>query len=342
MPISSRRIDGLAASVRQLDADCVAAGNDGDAGGDRAHRAGDIVGKADDAGRLDAGGRFQLVERDDRAGSDMDDLALDAEVLEHAFEHAGILLQRIGRKRSSRGRHSSARRGDAAEGSWKPSGRMKEPCDSRSMRFPGCGRDDLRHDARLWLAARHLCRRTYHPVVAIVIRQDIGRAGRHVGIERRIVIVVVIIERDRRRGNNSSLCGTGLHGRLDALATACRGLGPDGFVERAEFIIVEVVGRFKIALTALARPHAEDAAHARLAHVPGMRQRPERQPAALFVVIAVIGIADRACLGRVSTRSSASSSSASVRPIIPAAKSIIQAAGSANTQPTTVANVPLG
>ena len=63
-------------------------GHDGDAGGDRAHRAGDVVGEADDARGLDAGRRLELVERDDRAGADIDDLALHAEIVEHAFEQA--------------------------------------------------------------------------------------------------------------------------------------------------------------------------------------------------------------------------------------------------------------
>ncbi len=97
------QIDGLAPLVRQFDADGVAAGNDGDAGGDRAHRTGDVVGQADDARRLDAGCRFQFVEGDDRAGADLDDLALDAEILQHAFEHAGILLERVGRQRGVAG-----------------------------------------------------------------------------------------------------------------------------------------------------------------------------------------------------------------------------------------------
>ena len=60
---SSRRIDGLALGVGQFDADGVAAGNDRDAAGDGAHRAGDVVGKADDARRLDAGRGLQFVER---------------------------------------------------------------------------------------------------------------------------------------------------------------------------------------------------------------------------------------------------------------------------------------
>ena len=42
-------------------------GHDRDAHRDRAHRAGDVVGEADHARRLDAGRRFQLVEGDDRA-----------------------------------------------------------------------------------------------------------------------------------------------------------------------------------------------------------------------------------------------------------------------------------
>ena len=89
------QIDGLALGVGQLDADGVAAGNDRDAGGDRAHRAGDVVGEADHARRFDAGRRLQLVKRDDRARPHMDDLALDAEILEHAFQQPCILFQRV-------------------------------------------------------------------------------------------------------------------------------------------------------------------------------------------------------------------------------------------------------
>ena len=55
---------------------------------------------ADDARRLDAGRRLEFVERDDRAGADIDDVALDAEILQHAFEHAGVLLQRVLRQAS--------------------------------------------------------------------------------------------------------------------------------------------------------------------------------------------------------------------------------------------------
>ena len=86
--------DRLAVRVRQLDADGVLAGDDGDARGDGAHRAGDVVGEADDARGFDAGRRLQLVERDDRAGADVDDLAAHAEILEHAFEQPRVLLQR--------------------------------------------------------------------------------------------------------------------------------------------------------------------------------------------------------------------------------------------------------
>ena len=83
----------LAPIVGQLDADGVAAGHDGDAGGDRAHRAGDVVGKPDHARGFGAARRLELVERDHGTGTDIGDLALDAEILQHAFELAGILLQ---------------------------------------------------------------------------------------------------------------------------------------------------------------------------------------------------------------------------------------------------------
>jgi hypothetical protein len=90
------QIDGLAGLVGQLDADGVAARDHCDAGRNGAHRAGDVVGERDDAGRLDAGRRLELVERDDRAGSHIDDVALDAEILEHALEPAGHGLELFG------------------------------------------------------------------------------------------------------------------------------------------------------------------------------------------------------------------------------------------------------
>ena len=83
-------IDLLARRVRQLDADGVAAGDDGDARRHRAHRAGDVVGQTDDARRLDAGRRLEFVERDHRAGPRIDDLAAHAEIAEHAFQRRGV------------------------------------------------------------------------------------------------------------------------------------------------------------------------------------------------------------------------------------------------------------
>src|SRR6185437_16384472 len=59
----------------------------------RAHRAGDVVGQADNARGLDTGGGLELVKRHDRTGPDFDDLAADAEILEHRFEEARVLLQ---------------------------------------------------------------------------------------------------------------------------------------------------------------------------------------------------------------------------------------------------------
>ena len=88
------QIHRLGLAVGQLDADDVAPGNDRDARRDRAHRARDVVGEADDARRLDAGRRLELVERDDRAGPHLHDLAVDAEIVEHGFEQPRVLLQR--------------------------------------------------------------------------------------------------------------------------------------------------------------------------------------------------------------------------------------------------------
>jgi hypothetical protein len=58
-----------------------------------AHRAGDIVGKADHARGFDTGRRFEFVQRHDRTGIGLDDLAADAEIAEHAFQRARIGLQ---------------------------------------------------------------------------------------------------------------------------------------------------------------------------------------------------------------------------------------------------------
>ena len=97
-------VDLLALVVRQLDADGVAAGHHRDARRQRAHRAGDVVGEADDARRLDAGRGLELVERDDRAGARVDDLAAHAEVLQHAFQRLRALLDRFRARREAVGR----------------------------------------------------------------------------------------------------------------------------------------------------------------------------------------------------------------------------------------------
>ena len=97
-------VDLLALVVRQLDADGVAAGHHRDARRQRAHRAGDVVGEADDARRLDAGRGLQFIERDDRAGTRVDDLAAHAEVLQHAFQRLRALLDRFRARREAVGR----------------------------------------------------------------------------------------------------------------------------------------------------------------------------------------------------------------------------------------------
>ena len=97
------QIDLLALVVRQFDADGVAARHHGDARRQRAHRAGDVVGKPDHARRLDAGRGLELVERDHRAGPRVDDLAAHAEILQHAFERRGGLLDRFRARREAVG-----------------------------------------------------------------------------------------------------------------------------------------------------------------------------------------------------------------------------------------------
>ena len=84
------QVDLLAMLVRQFDADGVAAGDHGDARRHRAHRAGDVVGEADHARRLDAGRGLEFVQRDDRARMGIGDLAAHAEILQHAFERAEL------------------------------------------------------------------------------------------------------------------------------------------------------------------------------------------------------------------------------------------------------------
>ncbi len=105
------QVDVFAMGVRQLDADGVATGDDGDAGGQRAHGARDIVGKADHARRLDARCGFEFVQRDDGAGIGFDDLAAHAEVLQHAFQRARIgfdlgLAERLAIGGLRRGEHA--------------------------------------------------------------------------------------------------------------------------------------------------------------------------------------------------------------------------------------------
>ena len=89
----------FAGDVRQFNANHRAAGNGRDAGRQRRHGPGDIVGKADHAAGLQAGRGFQFIHCDNWAGADRDDLALHAIVIQHGFQHAGVFFQRLIRKR---------------------------------------------------------------------------------------------------------------------------------------------------------------------------------------------------------------------------------------------------
>ncbi len=85
----------FAIGIGQLDADHRAPRHGRDARREGGHVARDVVGELDDAARLDAGRGLQLVHGDDRAGAHFLDRAFHMEVVEHAFEQAGITLQSL-------------------------------------------------------------------------------------------------------------------------------------------------------------------------------------------------------------------------------------------------------
>ena len=85
--------------IWQFDADHVAARNGGDTRRHRAHRTGHVVGQRNHAARLHAGGRLEFIQRDHGTGAHGGDAALDAEIGQHRFQHAGIFFQRFIRKR---------------------------------------------------------------------------------------------------------------------------------------------------------------------------------------------------------------------------------------------------
>jgi hypothetical protein len=62
----------------------------------------DVVGEPDHARGLGAGRGLELVEGHHRAGADLDDIALDAEVLEHAREQLGVLFEGVFVERGDR------------------------------------------------------------------------------------------------------------------------------------------------------------------------------------------------------------------------------------------------
>ncbi len=94
------------------------------------------------------------------------------------------------------------------DGSWKPSGRMNDPCCSRSTRAPGFRARGRLHDARLgsarpagWLAGTHPSslrrhRAGYRPDAAAY------------RVERQIVVILVVIKRDGWRRNDTALRGS--------------------------------------------------------------------------------------------------------------------------------------
>ena len=171
------QIDRLAPHVRQFDADHVATGHDGDAHRHGAHVAGDVVGEADDARRLGARCRLQLIERDHRPRPDLHDLAAHAEIVQDRFQQARILLQRrivdlqrlarIGRHRQQLARRQAVA---VAEGQVRLAGLRPH---RRALLFRRARLDDARS---LGGAHRHLGRRLGRHGGAA----EAGLAGRHV------------------------------------------------------------------------------------------------------------------------------------------------------------------
>ena len=77
------------------------------------HRAGDVVGEPDHPRGLDAERRFEFVQGDHRPPAYVDDLALDPEIVEDAFEEPRVLLECVLRSLpatdSSAGQHRDRR-----------------------------------------------------------------------------------------------------------------------------------------------------------------------------------------------------------------------------------------
>ena len=146
------QIDLLACGVRQLDADDVASCDHGDARGERAHGAGNVVGEPDHARGFDARRGLELVKRDDRARSGIDDLAAHAEVAKHALERGGVRLQRVG---AQHGATDRLRRGEEFErgqhiAAARPSWRARR-CAWLARRVGACGVLVVRLRSDRWL-----------------------------------------------------------------------------------------------------------------------------------------------------------------------------------------------
>ena len=172
------QIDRLALEVRQLDADGVAALHHGDAGRHRAHRAGDVVGERDDARGFRARRRLELVEGDDRAGADVDDLAADAEILERRIRAASRSARARPRTRS-RPATSSARPAAAAAAA----GSVRRRGARAGRRATGACRASAR-PAAAPLGATAPARRAPRP--ALVVRRRPPRAARRCRVENRL------------------------------------------------------------------------------------------------------------------------------------------------------------
>ncbi|MND86709.1 hypothetical protein D3C80_786870 [compost metagenome] len=86
-------INRFAIGIRQFNTDDIATRNDGDASRQCRHRTGNIISKTNDTGRLHTRCRFKFIERNDRAGANMNDLATHAKIFQHAFKKASTAFK---------------------------------------------------------------------------------------------------------------------------------------------------------------------------------------------------------------------------------------------------------
>jgi len=94
--------DLFAVLVGQFDADHAAARHGGDTGRQGGHGARDVIGQTDHAAGFQTGRGFEFIHRHHGTRAHGDDLAFDAIVIQHGFQHARVFFQRFIRQVQAR------------------------------------------------------------------------------------------------------------------------------------------------------------------------------------------------------------------------------------------------